>query len=314
MGERDVGERDGAASGLSRCRDEYLAHLAVERNLAANTVAAYRRDLEGYLGFLAERGVLAPDDVTRRDVDAFVASRRDAGLADSSVNRALSAVKGFHRFMVREGLATAHPTATMRLPKTAERLPDFISIERAAALLDQPFPQTPAGERDRAVLETLYGCGLRASELTGLNLRDLYLDEEFLRVVGKGSKERLVPVGGTARAALSAYVGGGARDALAAHARRQGASEAVFLNARGGRLSRQTVHALCESYGRAVGIGGLHPHTLRHSFATHMLAGGVDLRVLQEILGHADISTTQVYTHLDRTQLRETYLAAHPRA
>ena len=307
--------RDAApTTELSRCRDEFLSHLAVERNLAANTIAAYRRDLAGYLSFLAKRGIATPDDVTRRDVEDFIAARRGAGAAGSSIDRALSAVKGLHRFMVREGLATAHPTATIRAPKKDERLPEYITVEQAQALLDQRFPDTAAGIRDHTVLEVLYGCGLRVSELCGLDLGNLYLDEEFLRVVGKGSKERLVPIAGSARAALATYVTGGARAELASHARGAGAGSAVFLNARGGRLTRQTVHTLCERYGRTAGIEGLHPHTLRHSFATHMLAGGADLRVLQEILGHADISTTQVYTHLDRTQLRRVYLAAHPRA
>lgn len=307
-------ERSGRATELSRCRDEFLSHLAVERNLAANTIAAYRRDLSGYLAFLTARGIVRPDDVARRDVEDFVASRREAGAAGSSIDRALSAVKGLHRFMVREGLATAHPTAAIQAPKKDERLPEFITIAQAQALLDQPFPGTAAGTRDHAALEVLYGCGLRVSELTGLNLGDLYLDEEFLRVVGKGSKERLAPIAGSARRALASYIEDGARAELAGHARGAGAGSAVFLNARGGRLTRQSVHALCERYGRAAGIEGLHPHMLRHSFATHMLAGGADLRVLQEILGHADISTTQVYTHLDRTQLRDVYLAAHPRA
>lgn len=299
---------------LERCRAEYLNHLAVERNLAANTIDAYRRDLDAYLAFLAERGIDAPDDVGRRDVEDFVVAKRDAGAAGSSVSRALSAAKGLHRFMVREGLSSAHPTSTVRLPKRDGRLPEFLSIEQAAALLDQHFPKTPAGERDRTVLEVLYGCGLRASELIGLDLRDVFLDEGFLRVTGKGSKERLVPISGSAHRSLAAYVTRGARDGLSSRARTLDRSPAVFLNMRGTRLSRQSVHALCERYGRCVGIEGLHPHTLRHTFATHMLAGGADLRVLQEILGHADISTTQVYTHLDRTQLREVYLAAHPRA
>lgn len=302
-----------APSALERACEEYLAHLAVERNLSGNTVAAYRRDLEAYLGFLAEREVTAPADVARGDIEEFVGARRDAGYADSSIERALSAVKGFHGFMAREGISTALPTAAIRLPKKEERLPDFISIEDAARLLEQPFPQTAAGARDRAELEVLYGCGLRVSELTGLDLRDLYLDEGFMRVFGKGSKERLVPIMGSALRALEAYLDA-PRAELAAHDRHRRGTSAVFLNKNGGRISRQSVHATCERYGRLVGIEGLHPHTLRHSFATHMLAGGADLRVLQEILGHADISTTQVYTHLDRSQLQEVYLAAHPRA
>jgi len=290
---------------LERCRGEYLNHLTVERNLAANTIAAYERDLRAYLAFLVERGTRRPDDVIRRDVEDFVAAKRADHAADASVNRALSAVKGFHRFMVREGLSSVNPTATLRVPKMGDHLPDVISIEAAERLLDQDFSATAAGMRDRAVLEVLYGCGLRASELCGLDANEVYLDEGFVRVMGKGSKERLVPLVGTARRVLGTYL---------AEARSASASAAVFLNMRGTRLSRQSVHAICERYGRMVGIEGLHPHTLRHSFATHMLAGGADLRALQEILGHADIATTQIYTHVDRTQLREVYLAAHPRA
>ena len=299
-------------SALERDRDAYLGHLALERGLSANTQAGYRRDLDTYIGFLLERGITAPDGVSRCDVEDFLAALRAAGYASSSVARACASVRGWHRFLAREGLAHATPAAALRQPKKASPLPDYLTVEQAAALLDQPFPDTAAGARDRAALEVLYGCGLRASELTGLDERDLYLDEGFLRVVGKGSKERLAPIAGSARAALEAYLAGPRRE-LAGHAR-GAASPAVFLNARGGRLSRQSVHAVCERYGRAVGIEGLHPHTLRHSFATHMLAGGADLRVLQEILGHADISTTQVYTHVDRTMAREEYLAAHPRA
>lgn len=298
---------------LERCRGEYLNHLTVERNLAPNTIAAYERDLRAYLAFLGERGTRRPDDVIRRDVEDFVAAKRADHAADASVNRALSAVKGLHRFMVREGLSSVNPTATLRVPKMGDNLPDVISIEAAERLLDQDFPATAAGMRDRAVLEVLYGCGLRASELCGLDVNEVYLDEGFVRVMGKGSKERLVPLVGTARRVLGTYLAE-ARSELLSHARSASASAAVFLNMRGTRLSRQSVHAICERYGRMVGIEGLHPHTLRHSFATHMLAGGADLRALQEILGHADIATTQIYTHVDRTQLREVYLAAHPRA
>lgn len=303
-----------AGCGLARGCEEYLAHLMVERGLSRDTLAGYRRDLDAYLGFLAARGVTEPDSATRDDIEAFTAAKRRAGYAASSVKRALAAVRGLHRFMLREGLSSTQPASAVRAPKLARVLPDFISIDQAAALLDQPFPDTAAGARDRAVLEVLYGCGLRASEVTGLDVRDVDLAGEFLRVRGKGSKERLVPILGTARHALASYLADGARAELASHRRCGPAPEAVFLNARGGRVTRQTVYDLCERYGRLVGIEGLHPHALRHSFATHMLAGGADLRALQEILGHADISTTQVYTHVDRTQIMEEYLAAHPRA
>ena len=305
-------ELDGSTE-LERCLSEYLDHLVVERNLARNTVSSYRRDLNLYVGFLVARGARRPDDVSRRDVEDFMEALRRAGYASSTIGRALSAAKGYHRFMVREGMAETNPAAQVRVPRKDELLPDLISVEQAAALLDQPFPETAAGARDRALLEVLYGCGLRASEACDLALRDLYLDDEFLRVTGKGSKERLVPIAGTALAALRAYLDG-PRDELAGHAKSQAPAPTVFLNAHGGHLSRQSVHDIVERYGRMVGIEGLHPHTLRHSFATHMLAGGADLRVLQEILGHADISTTQIYTHLDRSQLKETYLSAHPRA
>lgn len=300
-------------TALERAAEEYLAYLAIERNLSDNTVSSYRRDLRAYLEFLGERGVVDPDDASRGDIEDLTAARRDGGYADASIERMLSAIKGFHGFMAREGLSKANPTSVMHLPKKEERLPDLISIDAATALLEQPFPQTAAGARDRAELEMLYGCGVRVSELTGLDLRDLYLDEEFIRVFGKGSKERLVPLVGSARRALEDYLAG-SRAELAAHKRSAEAVSAVFLNKNGGRISRQSVHAMCERYGRMVGIEGLHPHTLRHSFATHMLAGGADLRVLQEILGHANIATTQIYTHLDRTHLQEVYLAAHPRA
>lgn len=314
---KGVAESVGAvfegAGTLERCCDEFMAYIGVERSLSANTLVAYRRDLEAYRGFLAERGIVDVKDVARVDIEDFVASRREAGYASSSVNRALSAVKSFHRFMVREGYGETQPALAVGFSRVEERLPDVISIEQASALLEQPFPDTAAGMRDAAMLEVLYGCGLRVSELVSLDGDSLYLDEEFLRVTGKGSKERLVPIAGAALRALRAYLDG-ARPQLARHARASSATPAVFLNVRGTRISRQSVHAVCERYGRAVGIEGLHPHTLRHSFATHMLAGGADLRALQEILGHADISTTQLYTHLDRTQLQEAYLAAHPRA
>lgn len=294
---------------LSRARDEYLGYLAVERGCSDNTIAAYGRDLARYVTWLAERGVTDPEAVTRELVEEHVGALMEVGLAPASVERAVSAIKGLHRFMVTDELCTAFPTSDLPLPAKPARLPDVISREGAARLLDQPFPQTPTGLRDRAILEVLYGCGLRASELSGLDVRAVLLDEALLRVFGKGSKERVVPLMGTALSALEAYLDRG-RGALA------GArpSPAVFLNARGGRLSRQSVHAIVEKYGRVVGLSGLHPHTLRHSFATHLLEGGADLRVVQELLGHANISTTQLYTHVDRTHVRRVYLAAHPRA
>lgn len=294
---------------LARARDEYLRYLSVERGSSANTIDAYGRDLARYVTWLGERGVRDPDDVTLELVEEHVAELTRSGLASSSVERAASAVKGFHRFMLNDEISSVLPTADLPLPAKPARLPDVISREQAARLLDQPFPDTPAGLRDHAILEVLYGCGLRASELCGLDLRAVLLDEGLVRVFGKGSKERVVPLLGAAARALTVYLERG-RGALAG--RRP--SDAVFLNARGGRLSRQSVHAICERYGRVAGIEGLHPHTLRHSFATHLLEGGADLRAVQELLGHASVATTQLYTHLDRSHIRQVYLDAHPRA
>lgn len=295
---------------LSSALDEYLGYLAVERGCSANTTAAYGRDLHRYLASLERRGVTAPESVTKEAIEDHIQELRMAGLATSSIERAVSAIKGFHRFMVTEQICANHPTADLPLPKKAAHLPDVISLDQAKALLDQPFAQTPLGQRDRAILEVLYGCGLRVSELCGLDQRETMLGEGVLRVIGKGSKERVVPVAGTAALALAAYLERWRPQLAAGHV----ATSAVFLNARGGRMSRQTVHAIVERYGRVVGIKGLHPHTLRHSFATHMLQGGADLRIVQEILGHSDISTTQLYTHVDRSYVREVYLESHPRA
>lgn len=294
---------------LAHALEEYLGYLAVERGSSENTIASYGRDLARYVAWLAERGVTDPEDVTRQLIEEHVGALVDVGLAPSSVERAVSAIKGLHRFMVADELCSAFPTADLPLPAKPARLPDVISVEAAARLLDQPFPQTPPGLRDHAILETLYGCGLRASELCGLDLRSVVLDEALLRVHGKGEKERVVPVMGTAAAALSAYLERGRGELVG---RRP--TQAVFLNVRGGRLSRQSVHAIVERYGRVAGIEGLHPHTLRHSYATHLLEGGADLRAVQELLGHANIATTQLYTHVDRSHIRRVYLAAHPRA
>lgn len=295
---------------LARALKEYLNYVSVERGCSRNTVLAYGRDLRSYVLGLRDEGITLPDQVTRDRIEGHVSRLRASGLSIASIERAISAIKGFHRFMVAERITTAHPAADLPLPKKPSRLPDVISREQAAALLDQPFPETPAGQRDHAILEVLYGCGLRVSELCGLDLRRAMLDEQVLRVVGKGDKERVVPIVGTAARALDDYLEHW-RSCLVSP---RVSNSAVFLNNRGRRLSRQSVHALVAKAGAVVGIDGLHPHALRHSFATHMLEGGADLRIVQELLGHADISTTQLYTHLDRSHLREVYLVAHPRA
>lgn len=295
---------------LEGARKEYLDHLVVERGSSPNTLDAYGRDLARYVRFLRERGRADCDEVTRDDVEEFVATFMGLDYASASVGRSLAAVRGMHHFLLVERLCAHDPAHDVPLPRQERRLPDVLSIAQAQELLDQPFAQTAAGQRDRTILEVLYGCGLRASELCGLDQREVWLDDELLRVLGKGDKERIVPVSGTALAALGSYL----RTWRHLLVRSGRPTDALFLNMRGGRLSRQSVHAICERYGRIVGIRGLHPHTLRHSFATHLVEGGADLRVVQELLGHASISTTQIYSHVDRTHVRWEYLTSHPRA
>ncbi|MEY8461414.1 site-specific tyrosine recombinase [Eggerthellaceae bacterium 24-137] len=299
---------------LENALDEYMSHLRIERGASPRTAEAYRRDLEMYLAFLDEQEVAECDDVTSDVIAAFEKRLVEDGLATTTVRRRISAVRGYHKFLVREGLASTNPAEAVDIPKAADVLPDVLSIDEVGRMLDAYIDERPSGLRDRAILEVLYGCGLRVSEVCGLDLENLYLDDGFLRVFGKGSKERIVPIAGAADAALRRYLAEGRPTlARAAGAANSDSQAAVFLNQRGGRLGRQSVFNLVRKAGRAINRYDLHPHTLRHSFATHMLKGGADLRVLQEILGHADMSTLQVYTHLDRTHLHEEYAHAHPR-
>lgn len=295
----------------------FLDFLQIERGSSKNTVAAYRRDLRRYLAWLKQNNLTNPETIKRQDIEKYLAYLSKEGLSARSIRRNLSAVRGIHRFMVAERLCKNHPTAHITPPKIPSVLPSVLGPEDIARLLDQRWPTTPAGYRDRAILEVLYGGGLRVSELVGLNVLRVDFENELLRVLGKGSKERLVPFLGTAQQALRDYLefgyphlskGNGQKARIAA------SEGAVFLNQTGGRISRQAVHTIVERAGRVVGIEGLHPHMLRHSFATHMLEGGADLRVVQEILGHADIQTTQIYTHLEQSHIKGVYLTAHPRA
>ncbi len=293
--------------------EEFLSHLAVERGASRHTLSAYRRDLRAYQALLTERGVADPAGASTEDVIAFVGALQKRGLAPASVERAVAAVKSFHRFCVREGFSAEHPASRIPLPKSPKRLPDVVSIDDIERLLSQPFPEGPPGYRDRAILETLYGCGLRVSELIGLDHTDLSPAEGVLRVKGKGDKERVVPLAGEAARVLADYLLHGRPYLRSKKSMHAADSSAVFVNVRGGRLSRQAVFEMVRRYGGRVGLE-VHPHTLRHSFATHLLEGGADLRSLQEMLGHADISTTQIYTHVELSHLREEYLSTHPRA
>jgi integrase/recombinase XerD len=292
---------------------EFLGHLVVERGASANTVAAYRRDLERYLSFLDSRGVSTAARVTREDITAFLGRLRSEGLASSTVGRRLAAVKSFHKYLVREGRAEGDPASALSLPQRPERLPDVLSIDDVERLLAQPFESGPAGMRDRTMLELLYGSGLRVSELIGLDTTDLDLEAGLVRVLGKGGKERVVPMSGPSAETIAEYLARGRPHLKAKSGRTRQDPSAVFLSVRGHRLTRQAVFSSVRAYGGRVGCE-VHPHTLRHSFATHLLEGGADLRAVQEMLGHSDISTTQVYTHVDRRHIREEYLSTHPRA
>ncbi len=311
-------------TSLERALGTYLDHLSVERGLATNTMLSYRRDLHRYLNYLAEWGstdvesITEPESITEAEVSAFLAALRTgddehAPLAAGSAARTLAAVRGFHRFCLREGITSGDPAHAVTPPAPARRLPKAIPVCDVEALLDAAgFEQTPRALRDRALLEVLYGAGARISEGVGLDVDDVDLDRGAVRLQGKGGKERLVPLGSYACAAISSYLVR-SRPLLAAQGR---GTPALFLNSRGGRLSRQSAWVVLRQTADKAGVSAesLSPHTLRHSFATHLLDGGADVRVVQELLGHASVTTTQVYTLVTVDRLREVYATAHPRA
>lgn len=295
--------------------EDLLTWLRVERGRSTNTLAAYRRDLTAYVSWLEERG-LAIESVSEPDVADYVNHLRSTGRATSSQKRALVAVRSLHRFLAEEQEGRADPAAEVEMPRVPRGLPKALSEDEVAALLASVVGDEPTDRRDRAILEVLYGTGLRISELVGLSLNDLDLDAGLLRAFGKGSKERIVPLGRYAVQALVAWLGDGGRRALEPDqwARRDD-SEALFLNSRGGRLSRQGAWIVVRKAGEKVGLDGrLSPHVLRHSCATHMVDHGADIRTVQELLGHASISTTQVYTMVSTDRLWSVYREAHPRA
>lgn len=291
--------------------DRFLEHLTVERGLAQNSLEAYRRDLDRYLGHLAAAGREAAG-LDRTVVPRYLLLLREAGLAPRSVARHLSAIRQFHRFLLREGLAAEDPTAHVDSARPWRRLPAVLSVEEVSRLLAVESPATDQGVRDRAMLELLYASGLRVSELVGVRLADLDLTVGVVRVRGKGDKERLVPVGEAALERLRAYLADrGPRSRL------EGSrpSPALFLGRHGRGLTRQAFWGLIKRQAAAAGIAKpVTPHTLRHSFATHLLERGADLRVVQLMLGHADIGTTQIYTHVSRARLKAIYDQHHPRA
>jgi len=343
--EEGLASRHVPRAALSLAAEELLSWLAVEKGRSANTLSAYRRDLGAYETWLrsvaggtnvprpreaqgaqgAPSSVLASSGsrggslhagVDEAVLAAYLAYLRSRGLAPASVARAMVAVRSLYRFLAEEADAGGGPAGELLPPRVPQGLPKALSENEVSSLLAAVTGESPLALRDRAVLEVLYGTGMRISELTGLCLADLWVEEQLVRVLGKGGKERFVPLGRYARQALMAWLGPGGRPAVVPKRwARRGDSEAVFLNARGGRLTRQGAWGIVRRYGELAGLAGrLTPHVLRHSCATHMLEHGADIRAVQELLGHASISTTQVYTKVSPERLREAYLAAHPRA
>lgn len=292
----------------------WLDHLAVERGVSANTLSNYRRDVERYLNWLEDAGKTDLGEVVSTDLEDYVADLRRGregrkGLAASSASRALVVARGLHKFAVSEGVVAADVAAGVSPPKLGEKLPDTLTIDEVGMLLDACPTETPTQLRDKALLEVLYATGARISEVLALVVDDIAETRDFIKVTGKGDKQRIVPVGGAAQRALEAYLVRG-RPALS-----KGKSHAVFLNKRGGALSRQSSWTIIKDAASRAGIEKeISPHTMRHSFATHLLEGGADVRTVQELLGHASVTTTQIYTHVTPENLREVWTTAHPRS
>jgi len=291
--------------------EQFQDHLLLEKALAPATLSAYNIDLQQYTAFLAELNILYLESIALSQLDSFVKILQDNGLSALSVNRKISAVRGFHKFCLNEGLSQNDPTEFLQIRQPIRRLPEVIPAEAMPALLELPSEYESAGIRDRAILEIIYGCGLRISEMVNLTLGQLHLIDRMIRVVGKGSKTRFVPIGSIALKTLQKYL----ESARPQFFRNPGEDKGVvFLNNRGRPLSRGGAFVIIKSYlKRAFPDRDYSPHTLRHSFATHLLEGGAGIRTVQEMLGHVSISTTQIYTHLDRSHLVEVIKTFHPR-
>jgi len=288
--------------------EEFINYLSVERNLAQNTLVSYRRDLNKYFDFLESRKVGLLDKITKEDITSFMLNQKDKGLMVTSVSRALAAIKMLHRFLVREGFSHVDPTIFLESPKLWKRIPEVLSVSEVEAMIKEAFPRDWESIRDNAILELLYASGMRVSELTSLRVQDVNLDIGFIRCTGKGQKERVVPIGKKAIESLRRYLER-SRPKLA-----KKESNILFLSRLGKGISRQSIWKIIKKYAKRARIKKtIKPHTLRHSFATHLLEHGADLRSVQEMLGHSDISTTQIYTHINKEHLKQIHQKFHPR-
>lgn len=304
--------------GFGTLREQFLVHIGIERGLAKATVSAYESDLNKYVAWLQTHGITKPDDIAKQDVEDYIATLDADGESARSKARRLASIHEFHRFALAQHAVSADVAASVKAPKGASVLPDVLSVDEVSRLLDAAAvggSTDPVVLRDKALLEFMYATGCRVSEAVGTNLDDIDLEEKVVRLMGKGSKQRLVPLGSYARNSVVAYLNAGRGELERRSTAKVPERRALFLNKRGKRISRQSVWEIVKTAGERAGITKpLHPHTLRHSFATHLIQGGADVRTVQELLGHASVTTTQIYTHVSPEALIETYLTAHPRA
>ena len=304
--------------GFGTLREQFLVHIGIERGLAKATVSAYESDLNKYVAWLQTHGITKPDDIAKQDVEDYIAALDADGESARSKARRLASIHEFHRFALAQHAVSADVAASVKAPKGASVLPDVLSVDEVARLLDAAAvggSTDPVVLRDKALLEFMYATGCRVSEAVGTNLDDIDLEEKVVRLMGKGSKQRLVPLGSYARNSVVVYLNAGRGELERRSTAKVPERRALFLNKRGKRISRQSVWEIVKTAGERAGITKpLHPHTLRHSFATHLIQGGADVRTVQELLGHASVTTTQIYTHVSPEALIETYLTAHPRA
>jgi integrase/recombinase XerC len=289
---------------------KYKTHLELERAISAYTVRNYTNDIGGFIDFLAGRGIDSLQKINRTTFRLYLAQLSEQGVSRASISRKVSALRSFYKYLRREKLIDTDPLATLSAPKLEKRLPTFLTHGEIAKLIDAPDTSTPQGLRDRAILELLYASGLRVSEITALDLKDIDIVSRQIRVWGKGSKERMVLIGIPAAEALKLYI-----DLGRIKLERKTETQAVFLNRFGDRIAERRIQYIIKKYARQAGLDlRVFPHIMRHTFATHLLDGGADLRVVQDLLGHARLSSTQVYTHVSQSQIRRNYLAAHPRS
>lgn len=289
---------------------EYLSHLKLEKNLSENTLSSYKNDISTFISFLSNFKISDPSDISTENLTAFFKTLKNIGLTSSSAARYFSSLKGFFLYLLKNNYILKNPLEKISAPKLSKKLPEVLNINEVDKILAQPNVSDTLGLRDKAILELLYACGTRVSELTNLKLSDLFLNEEVIRVFGKGSKERLIPIGSSAIEWIGKYI----KDSRSVLLRISKSGNYVFLNSRGSKLSRMGIWKIIDRYVKEAGIQKeVHPHTFRHSFATHLLEGGADLRAVQEMLGHADISTTQIYTHIDRDYIKQVHKQFHPR-